>query len=400
MTTFRSTSVGLALLLLANLQAGAAPLHRGVSSLTPGQERTQPLSFACARCHNAEFALWVGHPHSHSLIDAAVTPERILPQWRENEPGWAQVGAGRFHRGDVALAIGQLQLQVFFRADSDGHRLLPGQWNVKNGSWEPLAESFEQLRGAYRTWEEECIGCHSTRVELLEVAPGARAGEAGVGCPACHGDGEEHMAKGGLGPIVNPAKLSPELRSQICAACHARGISAQGGRPYSVGFLPGQPLADAFTVASPGEGQEALFWPDGVERRAWMEYQGFVQSGHHRVGISCTTCHATHGSDHERSLRRNASKLCSGCHAESAPRPAAHARHPGGKAGCVDCHMPLVNGDSREPHVHSHTFRFLPPSAEEDSHRPSSCTSRCHPGREPGWTARTLEEWQRTGSGN
>jgi len=391
---------GFMLAVTATFTAGAAPLHRGVSSVTASQQRVQPRSFACAPCHNAEFALWVAHPHSHSLIDVAATPERLLPPWREDTPGWNQVGAGRFHRGDVALAIGQNQVQVFFRADRDGHRLLPGQWNVARKQWEPLAEPFEDLRKNYRTWEQECLGCHSTWIGETTLPVNAEATEPGVGCPACHGAGTEHMARGGLGPIVNPAKLDPGLRSQICAACHARGTSTQGSHPYPVGFQPGQPLAEAYTVAQPGPDQGALFWPDNSERRPWMEYQGFVQSGHHQVGIACTTCHATHGSDQASSLRRDASELCRGCHPNPPVAVRAHGLHPAEKAGCVDCHMPTFKLNAFGPRVPPHTFRFLYPLADGDQRRPSSCTASCHPGRGAEWTRQTLADWATAGAKN
>jgi predicted CXXCH cytochrome family protein len=162
-----------------------------------------------------------------------------------------------------------------------------------------------------------------------------------------------------------------------------------------VGFVPGAELEASYEVIRPVPGQASeLFWPDGTERLPFMEYQGFVQSGHYRVGLTCTTCHLPHGSDNPRGLRRRTSDLCVGCHGEVLGAVRAHQAHPSGGADCVDCHMTPVAGGPGALRVRTHTFRFLDPTRSQDSGMPSSCAGSCHAGRDARWAAQAMERWR------
>lgn len=367
-------------------------LHRGVSGLTRASGISESPSRECGACHSAQFALWVGHPHSHFLIDPAKDPKLFEARWESDTPGWAQYGAGRFHRGDVALVYGLLQIQVLFREDSDGHRLLPAQWNLREGRWEALPKELDALRKANRTWEQECAGCHVTG---LQPHAGSYT-ERNVGCAACHGDGTAHLASDGKDPILHPGKLSPGRRAEICGACHSRGHSMASERPYPTGFQPGKALAQSFTLIRPAAGQTTdHFWADGTERLPYMQYPGFIQSGHSREGLDCVTCHNPHGSDREHNLRRRTDELCTGCHDAVAQRCREHEVHPSGAAVCADCHMAITNPHSGQGLVHTHTFRVLQPGRTPTHGMPSSCTVECHAGRGPDWAASILEEWRR-----
>ncbi|MBE0617312.1 MAG: hypothetical protein IH608_05225, partial [Proteobacteria bacterium] len=242
---------------------------------------------------------------------------------------------------------------------------------------------------ARTTWEEGCAGCHTVG---FSPADGSFE-EAGAGCAACHGPGDGHLATEGQGMILDPSALDPRRRSEICGACHARGRDRATGRPYPVGFVPGMALGDVLDLAAPVPGRATeLFWPDGTERLPFMEYQGFAQSGHYRVGLTCTTCHLAHGSEQARGLRRRTAELCLECHGDVLGAVRAHTAHPAGKADCVDCHMSPV--DPGAGGVRTHTFRFLDPARGPDGAMPSSCTGACHPGRAPGWAAEAMHAWR------
>ena len=56
--------------------------------------------------------------------------------------------------------------------------------------------------------------------------------ELAIGCERCHGPGKKHIhfheenhcrLGTNVDPIVNPEKLSPELRDAVCYQCHLQG---------------------------------------------------------------------------------------------------------------------------------------------------------------------------------
>ncbi|MBV8672568.1 MAG: hypothetical protein JOZ33_03965, partial [Acidobacteriaceae bacterium] len=76
--------------------------------------------------------------------------------------------------------------------------------------------------------DSNCLHCHASEVQkALPEARNRYAGApflaAGVACASCHGDGSQHVATQGRGPIVNPAKLAPAQRDSVCLQCHLEG---------------------------------------------------------------------------------------------------------------------------------------------------------------------------------
>ncbi|MHB8765672.1 MAG: cytochrome c3 family protein [Deferrisomatales bacterium] len=371
--------------------AGAGLMESVVSRVTVSSGVAQGPSRRCGGCHSPEFALWIRHPHSRFLIDPERDPRQVAARWGEGVPGWSEHVGGRFGAADVALAYGVLDVQVYFRRDGGRHRLLGAQWDLREGRWTGLPPELERIRAAGTTWEDGCAGCHTTGYH----AEDGTFAEANAGCGACHGDGSGHVAAGGRSPILRPSSLTADRRSMVCGACHSRGRSRASGRPYPEGFVPGGILGDHFLLESPEPGRATEhFWADGTERLPFMEYQGFVQSGHARVGLTCTTCHLPHGSDHGRGLRRRTDDLCRGCHPDADKGNAVHRGHPQAKAACVDCHM--APGDPRPGRfrMRTHTFRVRTPSPTLTGAGPSSCTVECHPGRDSAWAWEAAGRWR------
>jgi predicted CXXCH cytochrome family protein len=349
------------------------------------------VSRGCGVCHSQELSLWISHPHSRFLVDPARDPRGVLARWGKAVPGWKLYVNSSFGKEDVAKAFGVLQIQVLFRRERDGHRLFPAQWNIRERRWEPLAKGLERVRRERGTWEQLCAGCH---VIGFDVVTGGYA-EANAACSACHGNGAAHAESGGRKAVLRPSTLTPQRRSEVCGSCHSRGQDRKTGRPYPVGFVAGTSLDEVFALEVPSPGKATdFFWPDGTERQAYMEYQGFVQSRHFKAGLSCTTCHLAHGSDYTFNLRRKTVDLCENCHGSTPVEAPVHRGHPAGKATCVDCHMAVINPSPGEAHVHTHTFRFLDPSGFLSSGMPNSCTSECHPGRDLRWAAGVVRSWR------
>ena len=100
--------------------------------------------------------------------------------------------------------------------------------------------------------DSTCLFCHASRVQpAMEGSVNQFAGEAflqpGVGCERCHGPGSDHVR--GLGPMVNPGKLTGDRRDSICNQCHLEGEAriASAGRTQD-DYTPGDRLADYLAV--------------------------------------------------------------------------------------------------------------------------------------------------------
>ena len=57
-------------------------------------------------------------------------------------------------------------------------------------------------------------------------------------------------------------------------------------------------------------------------------------------------------------------EMCGTCHREIKLNQQAHANHEPAVAGCVDCHVPLLNESRTAYSIHDHKFQFGPPKPE------------------------------------
>src|ERR1039457_1548836 len=102
----------------------------------------------------------------------------------------------------------------------------PCSWYAASGKWD-LSPGYQQYDSLFLTRgvETVCLKCHASRVQAtLGTTNGYGVPpfqEGGVSCERCHGPGEAHVA--GSGKMINPAKLAPERRDNICAQCHLSG---------------------------------------------------------------------------------------------------------------------------------------------------------------------------------
>jgi predicted CXXCH cytochrome family protein len=117
-------------------------------------------------------------------------------------------------------------------------------------------------------------------------------------------------------------------------------------------------------------------------------------------GVTCFTCHDSHGTEHDALLRKPANELCLDCHAPGspngphAPTIAQHTHHQAGSAGssCIACHMPKIAQTLGDVNVRSHTFRFVTPASSEALKIPNACNG-CHTDKTTAWAADALKTW-------
>ena len=238
---------------------------------------------------------------------------------------------------------------------------LPLSWySEKGGIWgmSPAFDSRHPL--TRRLTSYECIGCHNAypRIPAGNDSAGSEpvfTGDLpeGIDCQRCHGPGGRHVRTvqtAGATPaqirasIVNPARLSPKLRMDVCLQCHLEPTSAAfpalvrrfNRGPFS--FHPGEPLEDFVLTFdhAPGTGHEDKFEIVGSAAYRLRKSQCFLQS---KGALTCDTCHNPHSIPRGEEAVQHYASVCRQCHGTALDTKIAQGAHPAG-ADCVGCHMP------------------------------------------------------------
>lgn len=323
---------------------------------------------------------------------------------------------GKITEFEVHSTVGVTPLQQYL-VELKGGRLqaLDLSWDTKAKRWYHLypdqdlkAGDGMHWGGPYKSWNARCAECHATNYDK-NYDPQTRAynstqSEIGVGCEACHGPGEAHVAwarnpgtdldkrwpgltKQGL--TVDLSDLSPETEIQQCAGCHSRREAFGDGNP-----LPGTPYHDAYRLALLRNGQ---YHADGSIRDEVYVYGSFLQSKMYARGVRCSNCHEPHSGQ----LKAEGNAVCTQCHSPAGNErfpslrkalyddPAHHFHEvdtPG--AQCKSCHMierTYMQVDGRR----DHSFRVPRPDLSDQTGAPNACTD-CHADKSASWAADEL----------
>ena len=206
----------------------------------------------------------------------------------------------------------------------------------------------------------ECMFCHNAYPNTAEGSDAygtppvfPKELPEGIGCQRCHGPAAEHV-RTALSPaadleqkrasIVNPARLAPTLRNDVCYQCHLQpsaalsGVRRFGRNDYS--YRPGEPLADYLVQMDPvdeGKDRDQRFEINHHPYRL-EQSQCFQKS---EGALACATCHDPHRivpADERAAHYRTA---CQTCH-QPESYTAAHtaANPPVERNDCTTCHMP------------------------------------------------------------
>lgn len=255
-------------------------------------------SKACQACHPAHFDKQSATGHARSLRMTADHPlaERFSPLLRFR-PEWAF--GGGLH---AVTFVSWRDSNAYLEHHLSFYPAL-GKLDVTPGHEGKPAPGVLYPVVAGDTAILRCFRCHSTGA--IRVTEGLRIGvaEPGVRCESCHGPGVEHVAKPGLGNIVNPARYSAAEMNEMCGSCHRKpastGDNTDWGNAWNVRH---QPLYLAESTC-------------------------FVKSSGR---LSCKTCHDPHSGA--------VTPSCDQCHARPKHRPATRVSG----STCVSCHMPGV----------------------------------------------------------
>ncbi|CAN5175341.1 hypothetical protein BH09BAC1_BH09BAC1_28830 [soil metagenome] len=229
-------------------------------------------------------------------------------------------------------------------------------WDMAPGFEGGFNSRFSRIIG------KECMTCHNGLPDFVEGSVNKyNQVPTGIDCERCHGPGELHIKEKLAGimvdttkeadyTIVNPLRLTRDLRMSLCQRCHLQGIAVlQEGKDWD-DFKPGQHLHDVMNVYLPRyEGGENDFIMASQADRL-RKSPCFISTE-----MSCITCHNPHVSVRAGQKEQFNTK-CNNCHANisqalshklcSAPEADLKAAN----NNCVSCHMPRT-GSIDIPHV-------------------------------------------------
>ena len=204
--------------------------------------------------------------------------------------------------------------------------------------------------GEWRSWQERCIGCHTTGFDAkawdaakADFVAGKRAdlrdlfvADLRVGCESCHGPGEAHSKKASKGTnIINPAKITDvAARQMVCGQCHTRPqVSKHSPLAQDLrGYRLMDEYTDFATFTRPawGKGNRQVSI-DGKGRRDHQQDMDIrlstaIHGGNSvHASMACFDCHDAHGvgnKDKKNPTLKKASAVetCASCHGANAAR--------------------------------------------------------------------------------
>lgn len=415
---------------LAPLLAAALVVGTGFTLAQQLQEKIPRYvgSKACLGCHAGAAEAWAGSHHAWAWrkpeeaavlgdFDGASISHKGVTTRFMRKGGRYVVETdgpdGKLHEFEVHSTAGIEPLQQYLLETEKGRlQALDLAWDAAAKRWYHLYPSQEltssdglHWTGPYKNWNARCAECHATGYKKSYDARTRRysssQAEIGVGCEACHGPGEAHVAWAKNQESYNPQAWrgltsngltigfsadAPESEIQQCAGCHSRREPLGDGNP-----LPGTAFHDAYRLALLRPG---LYHADGSIEDEVYVYGSFLQSKMYAKGVRCSDCHNPHSAE----LKAEGNAVCTQCHSPAGnPRfptlkkvtydAPSHHFHASGTQGaqCKSCHMierVYMGVDPRR----DHSFRVPRPDLSEETGAPNACTD-CHKDRDASWAA-------------
>jgi len=265
---------------------------------------------------------------------------------------------------DLVIGSGKT-VRTYATRDAAGELYqLPISWYSQTRRW-GMSPGYDTAHhpGFTRLIKRECMFCHNAYPEQparsdIFGQPFAYPPDLpdGIGCQRCHGPGAEHVRiaytpTAGIretrASIVNPARLAPKLRDDVCNQCHLQPSSSPtsfmrltGRSDYS--YVPGEPIENYMLIVDyPTAGGKSQRFE--INHQAYRLYQSpcYLNAD---GAMSCLTCHDPHRKPAETDKVAYYRDKCLTCHglddcgagATTASDGADHAD----ANDCVSCHMP------------------------------------------------------------
>ncbi|MBS0202853.1 MAG: tetratricopeptide repeat protein [Planctomycetes bacterium] len=237
-----------------------------------------------------------------------------------------------------------------------------GKWDLSPGYKLPSHRRFD------RRVPSACLECHAGQMNLTDrpdVFEDPPFREIAIGCERCHGPGADHIQfrrqqTGSFesDPIVNPSKLEPAQREDVCSQCHLSGEGRYLRDGCHFGeFQPGTRLEETYLIFVRGNRTT----DDGKTRAVSQVEQMRSSTCYLNSGgsLGCTSCHDPHSQPPANTQTSFYRERCLKCHAErgcAVTESDRRARQP--DDSCIACHMPRLNA-SDVPHTTQSDHRIL-----------------------------------------
>lgn len=391
-------------------------------------------SQACKSCHEQQFRNWSDSHHDWAwrrpqpenvlgdFDDASIHHNGVTTRFSNREGRYyieTDGPDGKLREFEVEYTVGVEPLQQYLVETEPGRlQALDLAWDTTRRRWYHLYPDQDlkggdglHWAGPYKNWNARCAECHATgyakNYDARARTYSSVQSEIGVGCEACHGPGEAHVAWAKAPDTYDPSRFSgissrglsfdlavadPGVEIEVCAACHARrqSLTSRSG-------APGDRFLDNFVPALLRTG---LYHADGQILDEVYVYGSFLQSKMRSQGVRCTDCHEPHG----LGTLAEGNALCTRCHnPEGTPRfptlkpglfdsPSHHFhRADGDGAKCANCHMPARTYMVVDPR-RDHSFRVPRPDLSVRLDTPNACTL-CHDDKTDDWAAGQVRAW-------
>lgn len=397
---------------------------------------------SCSSCHSEQHQAWKGSHHDLAMQHA--TKESMLGDFDNAEFSangitskfftrdgkfWVNTDAadGTMQDFEIRYTFGLTPLQQYLVEFPDGRvQTLGIAWDTRAESaggqrWFHLypdltIKAGDELHwtGLQQNWNFMCADCHSTNLVKGYNSSSntfkTTWSEINVGCEACHGPGQQHLAwadnadqqklqdssmgldyllhdRKGVSWVMDPDTGTAERRPAasnnreigVCAACHSRRGILKPGIESDGSFL------DHYR---PALLTDFLYHTDGQIKEEVYVWGSFAQSKMQAAGVTCSDCHEPHSLN----LRAEQQQVCSQCHLPTKYASIEHHKHAVGSTGanCLDCHMPETTYMVVDPR-RDHSIRIPRPDLSLENSSPNAC-SQCHTDKNTEWASEQFAE--------
>jgi DmsE family decaheme c-type cytochrome len=204
----------------------------------------------------------------------------------------------------------------------------------------------------YAAGDEEVKACRSCHAVIADQSVATKHGQAAVHhesdmepCSTCHKETAAHPKF--PHSITNPAKLKPEIATELCLRCHRRDRSEQewqGSAHQAAGLSclschSEHTRSEASLRVTRATQLETCGACHKTERDAMrLRSTHLIRDEHGRERVQCSSCHNPHGSSGEKLLvTSNSNALCFNCHQEK--RGPFLWEHAPVQEACSNCHL-------------------------------------------------------------
>ncbi len=333
------------------------------ATVAPGNESCQKCHADIAASYSQTAMARASGPAIDQLTPADFTHAASGVHYRVYAENNAAMLA--FDRPDDPTMHGTRRLQYFIGSGHRGRTYLfsldgfffesPINWYAQKNVWD-TAPAFQEARVMPMNLAAfpGCLNCH-TSASRAPIAGTENKYDMplfahdGITCERCHGDNAAHIATG-KGEIVNPSKLSPARRDDVCMQCHLEGnVAIEQPHRKLADYSPGKNLGDDvhYFIYLDQESQQVRAL--GQSEALWQSVCK-LKSGDK---MTCTTCHDPHSTPAPEQRVAFYRQKCLTCHEE-----AFAAKHHADQPDCTSCHMPRTN-TSNIAHTQATDHRIL-----------------------------------------